>query len=277
MRVPAARGAAPLAPPLRRRLRVRRVRPRRSGLRRSPGTALPALARARSLATVHHVDLRTGTPTGGAATRSSSSTRPASHSWGPRSGPRSSGDRRSRRSIASCAASSSSPPASRPTSSSLAWSAIGGSRYRPRSSRSPCPPTCEVGWRPGSGGACSRHAWAFAWLPLLALALRPWVEGGRTAALGAAPCRPGAPVPPVHPPVSGRAPRTRGSAALLARPGRRTVLQAVATGGFTLLLTAFWACRSWSAARGWSRWPGATCRSGFPATSRGGRCSWRWA
>src|SRR4029450_3484165 len=53
---PAARGAAPLARPLRRRVRLRRPRPGRPGLRRSPRTALPALARARSLVALGRVD-----------------------------------------------------------------------------------------------------------------------------------------------------------------------------------------------------------------------------
>jgi hypothetical protein len=79
-----------------------------------------------------------------------------------------------------------------------------------------------------------------AWLPLLALALRPWVEGGR--------------LPRWAPPLAALAllshPSTLPSVvtllglatalALLARPDRRTVVEAAATGGFALLLTAFW-------------------------------------
>ena len=79
------------------------------------------------------------------------------------------------------------------------------------------------------------------WLPLLALALRPWVEGRRLPRWA----------PPLaalallsHPSTLPSVVALLGLAAalsLLARPDRRTVLQAVATGGFTLLLTAFWA------------------------------------
>ena len=79
-----------------------------------------------------------------------------------------------------------------------------------------------------------------AWLPLLALALRPWVEGGR--------------LPRWAPPLAALAllshPSTLPSVvallglaavlAVLARPERRTVAQAAATGGFILVLTAFW-------------------------------------
>ncbi|MGH7318684.1 MAG: hypothetical protein ACRELA_03530 [Candidatus Rokuibacteriota bacterium] len=79
-----------------------------------------------------------------------------------------------------------------------------------------------------------------AWLPLLALALRPWVEGGR--------------LPRWAPPLAALAhlshPSTLPSVlallglatalALLARPERRTVAQAAATGGFALILTTFW-------------------------------------
>jgi hypothetical protein len=79
-----------------------------------------------------------------------------------------------------------------------------------------------------------------AWLPLLALALRPWVEGGR--------------IPRWAPPLAALAilshPSTLPSVAaliglaaalsLLARPERRTIWQTGATVGLTLLLTAFW-------------------------------------
>ena len=79
-----------------------------------------------------------------------------------------------------------------------------------------------------------------AWLPLLALALRPWIEGGR--------------IPRWAPPLAALAilshPSTVPSVAaliglaaalaLLARPERRTIWQAGATVGFTVALTAFW-------------------------------------
>ena len=79
-----------------------------------------------------------------------------------------------------------------------------------------------------------------AWLPLLALALRPWVEGGR--------------IPRWAPPLAALAilshPSTLPSVAaliglaaalsLLARPERRTIWQTGATVGLTLVLTAFW-------------------------------------
>jgi hypothetical protein len=79
-----------------------------------------------------------------------------------------------------------------------------------------------------------------AWLPLLALALRPWVEGGRLPRWA----------PPLaalvflsHPSTLPSVVALLGLAtalALLARPGRRTLVQAAATAGFALLLTAFW-------------------------------------
>ena len=79
-----------------------------------------------------------------------------------------------------------------------------------------------------------------AWLPLLALALRPWVEAGRLPRWA----------PPLaalavlsHPSMLPPAAAMLGLAtllALLARPGRQTLVQAVATGGFALVLTAFW-------------------------------------
>jgi hypothetical protein len=79
-----------------------------------------------------------------------------------------------------------------------------------------------------------------AWLPLLALALRPWVDGGR--------------LPRWAPPVAALAilshPTTLPSVvvliglaaalSLLARPERRTLRQAAATVGLSLALTAFW-------------------------------------
>jgi hypothetical protein len=78
------------------------------------------------------------------------------------------------------------------------------------------------------------------WLPLLALALRPWVEGGR--------------LPRWAPPLAALAflshPSTLPSVvallglatalALVLRPGRRTALEAAHTTGFALVLTAFW-------------------------------------
>jgi hypothetical protein len=80
----------------------------------------------------------------------------------------------------------------------------------------------------------------FAWMPLLALAVRPWVEGGRLPRWA----------PPVaalallsHPSTLPAVVAILGLAtalALLARPGRRTVAQAGATVGFALVLTAFW-------------------------------------
>src|SRR4029077_14449179 len=54
----AARGAAPLARSLRRRLRLRGSWAGRPRLRRPPGTALPPLARARSLTAVDLLDRR---------------------------------------------------------------------------------------------------------------------------------------------------------------------------------------------------------------------------
>jgi hypothetical protein len=95
-----------------------------------------------------------------------------------------------------------------------------------------------------------------AWLPLLALSLRPWIEGGR--------------LPRWAPPLAAVAllshPSTLPSVvallglgallALLARPGRQTAVQAAATVGFTLLLTAFWslpfvARRAWVVPLAW--------------------------
>jgi hypothetical protein len=79
-----------------------------------------------------------------------------------------------------------------------------------------------------------------AWLPLLALALRPWVEGGRLprwapplAALAIL-CHP-ATLPPVVALIG-----LATALSLLARPERRTVGQAAATLTFSFALTAFW-------------------------------------
>src|SRR5262245_37574516 len=96
-----------------------------------------------------------------------------------------------------------------------------------------------------------------AWLPLLALALRPWVEGGR--------------LPRWAPPLAALAilshPTTLPSVAallgltmalaLLARPGRTTVRQAAATGVLSFALTAFWSLplvvrRAWVVPLAWS-------------------------
>jgi hypothetical protein len=95
-----------------------------------------------------------------------------------------------------------------------------------------------------------------AWLPLLALALRPWVEGGR--------------LPRWAPPLAALAllshPSTfpavlgivglAGALALLARPKRRTVLELAAIAGLAGLLTAFWtlplaARRAWVVPLAW--------------------------
>jgi hypothetical protein len=79
-----------------------------------------------------------------------------------------------------------------------------------------------------------------AWLPLLALAVRPWVEGER--------------LPRWAPPVAALAflshPSTLPSIvailalatalAALGRPGRRTLVEATLMGGIALVLTAFW-------------------------------------
>ena len=89
-----------------------------------------------------------------------------------------------------------------------------------------------------------------AWLPLLALSLRPWVEGGR--------------VPRWAPPLAALAILSHPSTlpavvtllglatalAILARPGRPTGVQALATAGFTALLTAFWSL-PFAARRAW--------------------------
>jgi hypothetical protein len=95
-----------------------------------------------------------------------------------------------------------------------------------------------------------------AWLPLLALALRPWVEGGR--------------LPRWAPPLAALAilshPSTlpsvvaliglAGALSLLARPERRTIWHASATVGFTFALTAFWSLpfavrRAWVVPLAW--------------------------
>ena len=95
-----------------------------------------------------------------------------------------------------------------------------------------------------------------AWLPLVALALRPWVDGGR--------------LPRWAPPVAALAilchPTTLPSVlvliglastlALLARPERRTLRQAMATVALSLALTAFWSLpfvvrRAWVVPLAW--------------------------
>jgi hypothetical protein len=78
------------------------------------------------------------------------------------------------------------------------------------------------------------------WLPLLALAVRPWVEGGRLPRWA----------PPLaalavlsHPSMVPSVVGILGLAAalaLLARPTRRTLVQATATAGLALALTGFW-------------------------------------
>jgi hypothetical protein len=89
-----------------------------------------------------------------------------------------------------------------------------------------------------------------AWLPLLALALRPWVENGRLPRWA----------PPLaalavlsHPSMVPSVAAILGLATLLAlliRPGRRTLVQAAATAGFALLLGAFWLL-PFTVRRGW--------------------------
>jgi hypothetical protein len=95
-----------------------------------------------------------------------------------------------------------------------------------------------------------------AWLPLLALALRPWVEGGQ--------------LPRWAPPLAALAilshPSTglsvvallglSAALALLSRPERRTLWQAGATVGFSVVLTAFWSLplavrRAWVVPLAW--------------------------
>ncbi len=206
-----ARGAAPLASPLRRRLRWRRVRPGRAGLRRPPGAALPALARARSIAAVRHLDLGLepglvgrlpgapvlparlraprGRAPGGAplATVGRNRLSPPVRRRLPR--PRRDDLRaprpRGRRSVARAAAR---VPGPRPF------------RGPPRR----CGGRAPVGHAhdtPGAGLAASPRAGA-----------SPVGRRRATPALGAASRRPGAPVPPVHAPVGGRAPRPRDGA-----------------------------------------------------------------
>jgi hypothetical protein len=95
-----------------------------------------------------------------------------------------------------------------------------------------------------------------AWLPLLALSIRPWVEGGR--------------LPRWAPPLAALAflshPSTLpsvvaivglgGALALLARPGRPTLVQTGALSALAALLTAFWALpfavrRAWVVPLAW--------------------------
>ena len=95
-----------------------------------------------------------------------------------------------------------------------------------------------------------------AWLPLLALSLRPWVEGGRLprwapplAALAILSH------PAMLPPV-GALIALASALSLLARPERRTVGQAAATVTLSLALTAFWSLpfavrRAWVVPLAW--------------------------
>src|SRR5262245_728772 len=95
-----------------------------------------------------------------------------------------------------------------------------------------------------------------AWLPLLALSLRPWVEGGRLprwapplAALAILSH------PAMLPPV-GALIGLASALSLLARPARRTIGQAVATVTLSLALTAFWSLpfavrRAWVVPLAW--------------------------
>lgn len=95
-----------------------------------------------------------------------------------------------------------------------------------------------------------------AWLPLLALSLRPWVEGARLPRWA----------PPLaalailsHPTTFPSVIALVGLAAtlsLLARPERRTVVQAATTVGLSLALTAFWSLplavrRAWLVPLAW--------------------------
>jgi hypothetical protein len=91
---------------------------------------------------------------------------------------------------------------------------------------------------------------AAAWLPLLALALRPWIEAGRRPRWA----------PPVaalavlsHPSALPAVAVLTGTAAALAavaRPGRRTAAEAGAVAGLAALLGAFWTL-PFVARRGW--------------------------
>ncbi len=157
----------------------------------------------------------------------------ASRSWGPRSGRCSSGNRRSRRSIASCAR--------------VIFLAPGVTTYvapRPRGRRSVaraaarvprarrCPRTSEAAWRPGSGGACSRHASAWPGCPSSRWRCAPGSRAAETAALGAAARRPGASCPTR--PRSRRWSRSSASrprSSLLARPGSADRLPGRRDGG----------------------------------------------
>src|SRR5262245_32897591 len=104
------------------------------------------------------------------------------------------------------------------------------------------------------GGLTTRLG--LAWLPLLALALRPWIESGRLPRWA----------PPLaalailsHPTTVPAVAAMLGLAALLAllaHPGRGTVLQAVTTVVLTFTLTAFWSLpfvvrRTWVVPLAW--------------------------
>ena len=252
---PAARGAADLARPLRERLRLRRVRPGRSRLRRPSGAALPALARARSLAAVAALDRRLEPRLVGRLSRAPvlSSGLRAARRRAPRAPPLAALGGDVYRLL--CAVVFLAPGLT--TYALLArvvgdrWLALPGA-FLALTLSADLRGGVEAGLRWGS----LTTRLGLAWLPLLALALRPWIEGGR--------------IPRWAPPLAALAilshPSTLPSVAallglatalaFLGRPERRTLWQAGATVGLAFALTAFWSLpfamrRSWVVPLAW--------------------------
>jgi len=88
------------------------------------------------------------------------------------------------------------------------------------------------------GGLTSRLS--LGCLPFLVLALRPWVEHGRTPAWAPAAAAALVLAHPAGAPAAAAVMVVASLLVLALRPERRTVSQAVATVGFALALTAFW-------------------------------------
>ena len=124
-------------------------------------------------------------------------------------------------------------------------------------------------------GHAARRASAWPGCPLLALSLRPWVEGGRLPRWA----------PPLaalailsHPTMLPSVVALRGARDALCAPRQAGAADGrgrlAATVGLALALTAFWSLPLRGPAEpGWSRSRGATSRSGCPATSLRGPCS----
>ena len=274
----ALRREAPLllAPPLRRRLRLRRVRPRRPAFDDHPGPAVPSLARARSRAPVSRLDRRLEPRLVGRLSRAS--VLPARVRDPGRRDPRrsSSGAPPSRRSTGSSARSSSSRPG---VTTYVLLARVVGDRWLALPAAflaltlSGGPPGRRRG-RPPMGHAHDAPRARVAAAPGPRAA--PLGRGRPAPALGAAPRRAGDPLPPHDAPVRARPHRPRDGPVA---PGPARAPHAGPRGRARPALLRPHRLLEPALRRppraGSSRSRGAIGRSGSPATCRLGRYCWR--